>query len=86
METFHFQLDQKCSIWYRTKFEIHAEDFETAREIAIEKVKEGLEEPWEPLYDTVETMSIRENLGEPTEELYSLNPEEFDTIYTNKIK
>jgi len=73
METFDFYLDTKVTGWYRTPFEIEANSLEEAKQKAIEFVKSGETTyiSWEQIDDTVETMSVKDNDGESTEELYT---------------
>jgi hypothetical protein len=73
METFNFYLDTKVTGWYRTPFEIEADTLEEAKEKAIDYVKSGETSyiSWEQIDDTVETMSVKDNDGESTEELYT---------------
>jgi hypothetical protein len=72
METFNFYLDTKVTTWYRTNFEIDADNLEDARKKAIEMYNKGTlsELGWEQIYDTIENMSIIDNGGYSTEELY----------------
>ena len=72
METFNFYLDTKVTGWYRTPFEIEADTLEEAKEKAIDYVKSGETSyiSWEQIDDTVETMSVKDNDGQSTEELY----------------
>lgn len=73
METFDFYLDTKVTGWYRTPFEIEANSLEEAKLKAIEFVKSGETSyiSWEQIDDTVETMSVKDNDGESTNELYT---------------
>ena len=73
METFDFYLDTKVTGWYRTPFEIEANTLEEAKQKAIEFVKSGETTyiSWEQIDDTIETMSVKDNDGESTEELYT---------------
>lgn len=73
METFDFYLDTKVTGWYRTPFEIEANTLEEAKLKAIDYVKSGETSyiSWEQIDDTVETMSVKDNDGESTEELYT---------------
>lgn len=78
METFDFFLDQKITTWMRTKFSVEA----TSREEAIEKAKKEYEslceqEYWEEIPDVQETMSVADNDGFSTKEVYI---DEFPTI------
>jgi hypothetical protein len=73
MTEFDFYLDQKHTIWYRNKFTIEAE----TQEEANEKVKELYHkdelpsDDWDLLHETVEALSVGDNGGEATEELYT---------------
>ena len=73
MKTFDYYLDQKHTIWYRNKFTIEA----NSQEEANEKVKElyGKNElpsdEWDRLDDTLEYLDVKDNAGEPTEELFT---------------
>jgi hypothetical protein len=82
MKTFDFFLDTKVTDWYRTHFEIEAKSLEQAKKIAIKFVKDGKQhnESWEKLGNSEEFMSVKENNGQPTEELHY---EDFDTIWDN---
>ena len=78
METFDFFLDQKITTWMRTRFSVEA----ASREEAIEKAKKEYEklceqEIWEEIPDVQETMTVRDNAGFSTEEVYI---DEFPTI------
>ena len=83
MEKFQFFFDQKVTSWNRTNFEVEAENYEEAKKLAIELVKNGKvsEYSWEPIFETTELMSKEENDGQPTEELYS--SKDYQTIYQN---
>ena len=72
MENFKFDLDQKVTIWMRTPFEIEAETLEEAKQKAIEFHQKGDTEnlSWVGLDETYEPLSVEENDGEPTEELF----------------
>jgi len=80
--TFQFHLDQKITTWMRTDFEIDAIDEEEAKLKALEFVKgdEITEMPWEEIMDTQDIISVEENGGEPTKELYTSDG---DLIYQN---
>jgi hypothetical protein len=80
--TFQFHLDQKVTTWMRTDFEIDAIDEEEAKLKALEFAKgdEISEMPWDEIMDTKETMSVEDNSGDPTEELYTSSGE---LIYQN---
>jgi hypothetical protein len=72
MKTFDFYLDTKVTNWYRTSFEIEASTLEEAKQKAIQFVKDDEQSSisWEQVDETIETMSVDENGGESTEELY----------------
>lgn len=72
MKTFDFYLDTKVTTWYRTPFEIEANSLEEAKQKAIEFVKDDEHSSisWEQIDETTEVMSVDENDGESTEELY----------------
>jgi hypothetical protein len=80
--TFQFHFDQKVTTWMRTEFEIDAIDEEEAKLKALEFVKEDKtsEMPWNEIRYTKETMSVEDNFGNPTEELYTSSG---DLIYQN---
>ena len=72
MKTFDFYIDTKVTDWYRTTFEIKANTMEEAKELAIKFVEDDHhgEIPWEQIDCTIEPMSVKDNGGECTEELY----------------
>ncbi len=72
MKTFDFYLDTKVTTWYRTPFEIEANSLEDAKQKAIEFIKDDEHSSisWEQIDETTEVMSVDENGGESTEELY----------------
>jgi hypothetical protein len=72
MKSFDFYLDTKVTTWYRTPFEIEANSLEEAKQKAIEFVKDDEHSSisWEQIDETTEVMSVDENGGESTEELY----------------
>ena len=72
MKTYDFYLDTKVTTWYRTPFEIESNSLEEAKELAIKFVENThhSEIPWEQVDETIEIMSVKENGGESTEELY----------------
>lgn len=82
METFDFYLDTKVTTWMRTKFEIEANSEEEAKKLAIEFHNQGNTGSigWDEIMDTQEQMSVKENGGEPTEELFN---GEGDCIWDN---
>ena len=72
MKTFDFYLDTKVTTWYRTPFEVEANSLEEAKQKAIEFVKDDEHSSisWDQVDETTEVMSVDENGGESTEELY----------------
>lgn len=74
METFTFYLDRKVTAWYRETHQIDAESLEDAKKQMIESFNEGYTDgtfiEQELIYDTIEDMSIKENDGWPTMELF----------------
>lgn len=54
MKTFNFNLDQKCTVWYRTALEIDAENLNSAKKMAIKFSKSLLAEElaWEIIEET----------------------------------
>jgi hypothetical protein len=85
MKTFDFYLDTKVTTWMRTKFEIEANSEEEAKKLAIEFHNQGDTSSigWDEVMDTQEQMSVEENGGEPTEELFN---EGGDCIWDNTKK
>ena len=82
METFNFYLDQKVTTWMRTNFSVEGESREVARQMAVDFVKEGntSELPWDEIMDTKEVMSLKENDGMSTEEIFE---EDGTYVYIN---
>jgi hypothetical protein len=82
MEQFEFYVDQKVTTWMRTKFTIEAESRDIARQKAVDFVKEGntSELPWDEIMDTKEVMSLEENGGMSTEEIFE---EDGTYVYVN---
>ena len=74
MATFDFYLDQKHTIWYRNTFSIEAETLEEAKAKVIELCNnptgDSFSDEWETLYDSAEELSVGDNGGQPTEEVY----------------
>jgi len=85
-EEFDFYLDQKHTIWYRNKFTINAKNLEEAKakvkEICDKNTSDLPSDDWETLYDTTEVLSLADNQGQATEEVYVNNTDEI--IWTNK--
>jgi hypothetical protein len=84
MAEFDFYLDQKHTIWYRNKFTIEANTLEEAKAKVIEICNTDTgnlpSEDWDLIHDTVEQLSVGDNGGEATEELYT---HDGDIIWTN---
>lgn len=82
METFEFYLDTKVTTWMRTPFEVEADTLEEAKQKAIEFHKQGNTSSiaWDEQMDAQEQMSVEENGGQPTEELFAENG---DCIWAN---
>lgn len=83
MATFEFYADQKVTMWERVTFSIEAETRNEAMQIAKQSVKTGNypSDVWyDTLYDTTEPLSIKNNNGRATLELYT---EDKDMIWTN---
>jgi hypothetical protein len=72
METFDFYLDTKVTTWYRTPFEIEATTLEEAKQKAIEFVENDGQAniPWDHIDGAIENMSVEENGGFATDELF----------------
>jgi hypothetical protein len=74
METFEFYVDEKCTVWQRTTFEVEAENIAEAKKKAIKlfhKNDYGDNGECETIYDTMEFIdSPKDNGGEATMELY----------------
>jgi hypothetical protein len=75
MAEFDFYLDQKHTIWYRNKFTIEANTLEEAKAKVVGMCETNSDElpsdDWDLLYETVEALSVGDNGGEATEELYT---------------
>lgn len=82
MAQFNFYLDQKVTTWMRTNFSVEGETLEIARQKAVDFVKEGntSELPWDEVMDTKEVMSLEENGGFSTEEIFE---EDGTYVYVN---
>ena len=74
-EIYNFHVDQKVTTWMRTEFRVKAESEDEAIQTATLLHQEGEIDslPWEKVYDTDEPMSLEENDGFSTIEMY--NPE-----------
>ncbi len=75
METFKFYIDQKITTWQRVRFTIEAESENEATEKAKEFLKDPDECPEESEYEIMHEanrdMSVEENIGNATRELYN---------------
>lgn len=73
METFDFYVDQKVTTWYRTHYEIEAENLQEAEIKAVEFFEKGntSDLPWEQYDGTTELMSVEENGGSSVTEIYT---------------
>ena len=79
MKTFHFYVDQKVTSWYRTDFEIEANNLEEAKKQASQFFEEGntLDLSWEQCDETIEPMSVEENGGESVTQIFTDTSELF---------
>lgn len=72
---YDFYADEKKTIWYRVNFSIRAQSEEEAMHLAKQMFDKddygGSDYDWEQITDTVESMSVVDNDGWPTRELYS---------------
>lgn len=82
MEEFEFYLDQKVTTWMRTRFSVEGESRDIARQKAVDFVKEGntSDLPWDEIMDTKEIMSLKDNGGMSTEEIFE---EDGTYVYVN---
>ena len=86
MEAFRFYQGRKVTCWERTHFEVTAENYEEA--VALVKSWQGEDvlcfeddeniiiTDGETLYDTSESLSVEENGGQPTIEVFADNGED----------
>ena len=91
MEKFNFYQGRKVTCWERTHFDVKAESYEEA--VALVKSWQGEDvlcfeddeniiiTNGETLYDTSESLSVEENGGQPTIEVFANNGED---IINNK--
>jgi hypothetical protein len=72
-EIYNFYVDQKVTTWMRTEFRVKAESEEEAVQTATLLHQEGEIDslPWEKVYDTDEPMSLEDNDGFSTIELFT---------------
>lgn len=84
MGTFNFNLDTKVTTWMRTPFEIEADTLEEAKKKAIEFHKQGNTGSigWDEIMDAQEPMTLEENDGQSTEELFD---DEGNCIWFNTL-
>ena len=78
MKTFNFYKDEKVTIWNREHLTVEAETQEEANQKVLEAIKNGDISDFqhmtsEYIYDTVEELSVDENYGNPTIEIYNTN-------------
>lgn len=85
MQEFRFYQDRKVTCWERTRFEVKGESYEEA--VAIVKSWQGEDElcfednenviitDGETLYETTESLSVKDNQGQPTIEVFGENGE-----------
>jgi hypothetical protein len=87
MAVFDFYLDTKVTTWYRTNFEIEADSQEEAKQQAIEFVKDDkgriTDIGWFEVDDTIESMSVKDNGGCSTQELYLASNKSDSMIWDN---
>ncbi len=86
MKTYTFNIDRKCTIWYREYHEVQASSKEEAEKIMIENFTDGTTDETfsyqEALYDTLEDMFPEDNGGHSTFELVD---EDGDSIADNTM-
>lgn len=87
MKTYSFDLDKKVTVWIRTSFTVEANNIAEANEKAITALKNKLlnQLSWEEIADTQERMSVKDNKGEPTQEIFRKDKGRITSIFTNKI-
>ena len=78
MKTFNFYQDEKVTIWNREYFTVEAETQEEANRKVLEAIENGDISDFKHttskyMYDTVEELSVDENYGNPTIEIYNTN-------------
>jgi hypothetical protein len=67
METFTFRVDQLSTVWEEGWIEFEAANFDEAKKKAIDYVTSGAHTyDVEPIMDTVESMPLEQNNGNPT--------------------
>lgn len=82
---FTYYIDQKVTVWYRTKFTENADTRQLADKQAIEFVEKGGHEflGWERIDDTVEVLSLLDNNGQSTEDLFYDGEDSEEEIWNN---
>lgn len=85
MKTFNFYQDEKVTIWNRTHFTVEAETQEEANQKVLEAIKNGDISDFKYttskyIYESVEELSVEENYGNSTIEIYNT---ENELIYQN---
>jgi len=75
LDEFEFFVDQKHTIWYRSYFTVKAKSYEDATEKVSQMFRDDdlPTDDWEILHDTLEEMSLEDNGGASTLELYTEN-------------
>jgi hypothetical protein len=81
---FDYFLDQKVTTWYRTRFEINANNQEEADEKAKEFIRVGNHSDieWEQVDGVIDVMTPEINDNQATEELFQSNGED-EKIWDN---
>jgi hypothetical protein len=79
-QKFRFYIDRKISVWLREFHEVEAKSYNEAEKIIKNMFTEGNTDDTfneqEILFDTQEDMSVGENGGQPTMELYNYETSE----------
>jgi hypothetical protein len=85
MAVFDFYLDTKVTTWYRTNFEIEADSEEEAKQQAIEFVRDDKHSDlgWFEVDDTIEPMSVKDNGGQSTQEIFLASNKSDSMIWDN---
>lgn len=79
MESFRFSVETKHTIWYQSFVDIEANSLEEAIKKAQERGASGMEvdsDYSEVIYDSMEYLSVRDNGGQPTEEIRVLETDQ----------
>jgi len=74
-EEYQFYIDQKHTIWYRSYFRVNAMSYEEATEKVSQMFRDDVlpTDNWDILFDTVDEMTLEDNGGASTIEVYTLN-------------